>query len=75
MVIGVGLLIVILAIAAVLLFRAGSGLFGGLFLLVAFGLFCTTPLGDGLPGTISGWFQSVNSHATPVVQQGQGGGQ
>lgn len=70
MAIGIGLVIVILALAAVLLFRAGSGLFGGVFLLVAFALFCTTPLGSGVPDTVGGWFHGADTHSSSVVQHG-----
>lgn len=57
---GIGLVIVILVLAAILLGRAGSGVFAALFLLVAAGLFVTTPAGQGVPEQILQFLQSVD---------------
>jgi hypothetical protein len=72
----VGIVIVILLVAAFALGKAGSGGMALLAVLVAAGLFVMTPAGRPVPGAIADFVNGVNEATTPMLNRpaGDGGG-
>ena len=64
----IGLVIVLLVVFAVILLRSGAALWGLLAFALAFGLFCTTPAGDGTPAAVLDFLQGVGETTEPVLQ-------
>lgn len=70
----VGIVIVILLVAAFALGKAGSGGMALLAILVAAGLFVMTPAGRPVPGAIADFVNGVNEATTPMLNRPAGDG-
>lgn len=70
----VGIVIVILIVAAFALARAGSAGMALVFFVLAGGIFVMTPMGRPVPGAIADFFTSVNNATTPTLNHTSTGG-
>lgn len=70
----VGIVIIILLVAAFALGKAGSGGMALLAVLVAAGLFVMTPAGRPVPGAIADFVNGVNEATTPMLNRPAGHG-
>lgn len=69
----VGLLILFAIVGAAICAKARSALGAILFALLALVFFVATPVGDGLPASVSSFMDTFDGAATPVLNQESGG--
>ncbi len=70
----VGIVIIVLLLAAFALGKAGSGGMALFAVLVAAGLFVMTPAGRPVPGAIADFVNGVNDATTPALNRTAGDG-
>lgn len=67
----VGLLILFSIVGAAICAKARSALGAIVFALVAVVMFIATPVGEGLPGSVSSFMSSFDQAATPALNRQQ----